>query len=297
MRGRIIASILFIQILLASARRNTSEESNRSSRRPSRDDVLFNYSNSTQNETSAHQEAIRRRKAEEFKRRSQQAVRDTIDASRTESCEVNFSFDPFVLVSNTLRSFKGEMCGSYYKILDVDKNTLNANIDENERKKLLKKKYRQLSLTVHPDKHGGSAEAHVAFEKVQDAFDCLSDDSCRQMYDNKLNSIELSILQSRLQTKDLVVKALKKSFKIVHYYISVAAYSIHRMGSKVASFFDKWRISLFEDSVSLPIGKMAMWLIIALKAKSLFLVYGIAYTIVALNNMLLSFNEMRSKEL
>eukprot|EP01035_Chromulina_nebulosa_P068773 gene68773-94247_t len=147
-------------------------------------DSAQNFRNDSRNEE------IRRKKHEDFKRKSQQAVRNTIEASKTESCDVKLSFnqlpDPLNFVSNSLKNFKGEMCGSYYKILDVDKSTINDQLDDSTRKKLLKKAYRKLSLTVHPDKHGGSSEAHIAFEKIQDAYDCLSDDTCRESYDNKL---------------------------------------------------------------------------------------------------------------
>ena len=207
-------------------------------------DIRRSSSQKLRNES--RNEGIRRKKYEEFKRKSQQAVRNTIEASKTESCDVKLSFyqlpDPVVLVSNSLKNFKGEMCGSYYKVLDIDKSTINDQMDENTRKRLLKKAYRKLSLTVHPDKHGGSSEAHMAFEKIQDAYDCLSDDICRETYDSKLQSIEQSILQHRLKVREIVVRAIKRTIKVVHYHTSMTAFFIRHVGNQIASFFDRWQV-------------------------------------------------------
>ena len=58
----------------------------------------------------------------------------------------------------------------YYKILGVDKN---ASKDE------IKKAYRTLVRTKHPDK-GGSEEE---FQNIQLAYDTLSDENKRKVYD------------------------------------------------------------------------------------------------------------------
>lgn len=214
------------------------------------------YNSSQKFRNDSRNEEIRRKKYEDFKRKSQQAVRNTIDASKTESCDVKLSFsrlpDPLNFVTNSLKNFKGEMCGSYYKILDVDKSTINDQMDDSARKKLLKKAYRKLSLTVHPDKHGGSSEAHIAFEKIQDAYDCLSDDTCRETYDVKLQSIEQSILQHRLKMREIFLTAVKRTIKVVHYHTSVTAFFIRHMGNQIANFFDRWQVSAANIAITIP---------------------------------------------
>lgn len=60
---------------------------------------------------------------------------------------------------------------NYYEILGVDKN---ATPDE------IKKAYRKLASTHHPDK-GGSTEE---FQKIQQAYETLSDSNKRSQYDN-----------------------------------------------------------------------------------------------------------------
>jgi DnaJ-class molecular chaperone len=59
----------------------------------------------------------------------------------------------------------------YYSILGVSKDTSNNDI---------KKKYRQLARENHPDK-GGDKEH---FQKIQEAYETLSDPQKRQAYDN-----------------------------------------------------------------------------------------------------------------
>jgi len=63
--------------------------------------------------------------------------------------------------------------GDYYKILECDKNSGED---------VLKKAYRKLALKLHPDKnHAPGAEE--AFKKLSKAFQCLTDEEKRHVYD------------------------------------------------------------------------------------------------------------------
>ena len=67
----------------------------------------------------------------------------------------------------------------YYKILGVSKD---ASADE------IQKAYRKLARKFHPDLHADKEEkdrekAKQQFQKVQQAYDVLSDEKKRQMYD------------------------------------------------------------------------------------------------------------------
>ena len=65
----------------------------------------------------------------------------------------------------------------YYKILEVSRNSKTKEI---------KKKYRELALKWHPDKHSGEGEKEKAekkFQEVAEAYEVLSDDEKRQKYD------------------------------------------------------------------------------------------------------------------
>ena len=64
----------------------------------------------------------------------------------------------------------------YYKILEVEPEVSAAEI---------KKNYRRLSLKYHPDKNGGD---DAEFKKINEAYQVLSDDNKRKIYDLKRNN-------------------------------------------------------------------------------------------------------------
>ncbi|MBP5779323.1 MAG: DnaJ domain-containing protein [Campylobacter sp.] len=62
----------------------------------------------------------------------------------------------------------------YYEILEI---TREANSDE------IKKAYRKLALKYHPDRNQGDKEAEEKFKKINEAYQVLSDENKRRMYD------------------------------------------------------------------------------------------------------------------
>lgn len=62
----------------------------------------------------------------------------------------------------------------YYEVLGVDRSASKADI---------KQAFRRLAMKYHPDRNPDSAEAEHNFKEVKEAYDILSDDQKRQMYD------------------------------------------------------------------------------------------------------------------
>ena len=63
---------------------------------------------------------------------------------------------------------------SYYEILEVSRDADKTTI---------KKAYRKMAKTYHPDKNPGDKEAEHKFKLCNEAYQCLSDDQQRSIYD------------------------------------------------------------------------------------------------------------------
>lgn len=65
---------------------------------------------------------------------------------------------------------------NHYEILNVK---FDATADE------IKKQYRKLAKIYHPDKNGGSKSAEERFKEIQNAYEILSDENKRALYDTQ----------------------------------------------------------------------------------------------------------------
>ena len=62
----------------------------------------------------------------------------------------------------------------YYETLGVPKNASDEEI---------KKSYRKLAMTYHPDRNNGSKDAEEKFKQITEAYDVLRDPQKRSVYD------------------------------------------------------------------------------------------------------------------
>lgn len=63
---------------------------------------------------------------------------------------------------------------NYYDILQIEKN---ASADD------IKKSYKKLAIKHHPDKNGNSDESKKLFQEINEAYEVLSDDQKRKIFD------------------------------------------------------------------------------------------------------------------
>lgn len=213
----------------------------------------------------AQQEARKKRKMKEREKEHLTDAQRTLEAAKDESCDWK---------QQPLAALKGEVCGSYYKVLGI--NRRSGLID----KSAIKKAYRQKSLSVHPDKNS-SPEANEAFKLVQDAYECLTDDSCKSNYDIQLQDEEMQISLFREQLKHQVIEKTFKTLTHAHYYVSVAAHHIFQTGMDIWDLIGEIEWNLFGHPR--PIGQFFMILGLLWKGKWVLILHALSYAVVRIN--------------
>ena len=73
------------------------------------------------------------------------------------------------------------MAKNYYDILGISEE--EKKLPNDEFKKIVRTKYRQLAKQYHPDKNPNNKEAEEKFKEISEANEILSDDKKRQEYD------------------------------------------------------------------------------------------------------------------
>jgi len=87
----------------------------------------------------------------------------------------------------------GSNIKDYYYILGLPRNATKEEI---------KTAYRKLSIKFHPDKNDGDKFFEERFKDIQEAYDTLSDDAKRKIYDDNLNYADNTASSEKTQTRD-----------------------------------------------------------------------------------------------
>lgn len=82
------------------------------------------------------------------------------------------------------------MAKDYYNILGLTKD--ERKLHGKEFDKVLKKKFRELSVKWHPDRNNGSKEAEAKFKEIAEAYNVLGDEVKRKEYDNPKTKFEFN---------------------------------------------------------------------------------------------------------
>lgn len=212
------------------------------------------------------EEALKKKKMEEAKRIREEAVRKTLRASTAEECDWK---------SNPLKVIKGEICGSYYKVLGL--NRKDSLLD----KSTVKKAFRQLSLVLHPDKNP-SENAQSAFKVIQEAYECLSDELCKENYDNQLAYTEEKIQWQRAEMKHAIIDKVTQSLEIGFNKVSQVANQVVYWGVQVWELAGEFKIHMFDEDW--PVGRPILMILLAWKGMIAVQVYGLAFLVVRVNH-------------
>jgi hypothetical protein len=212
------------------------------------------------------EEARRQKAIRDRKRAGEIAAKNILHASASESCDWK---------RQPLSVLRGELCGSYYKVLDLDRH------DEFLDKPNIKKAYRKSSLSVHPDKNPVE-EAEPAFNIVQEAYSCLSDDSCKTEYDEKLVRAEEKIYWDRKRLKDYVVDKMTRTILRGHQYISMASHQLFSTGVDIWNLAGEWNVNFMNERI--PLGRALLLIGLAWKGQLLLKLQFASYLILKINS-------------
>lgn len=210
-------------------------------------------------------EALKLKQLREKKKLGATAVRRTIQANSSDQCELS---------THPLRVVQGKLCGSHYKVLQLDR--FNDQIDKNA----VKKAYRQLSLAVHPDKNPAD-DAASAFKIIQDAYECLSDESCKRDYDYRLTAEEERIQWERMQMKERIAEKAIEGLRYTHQYATKTSNVVLAACRKIWDWAGDLTLPWYDSE--LPLGRIIMSMLVISQFKVTFPVIGFAILVAKLN--------------
>lgn len=214
-------------------------------------------------------EARRRRKQRERERIGGISARQLMEAGADENCD--WRIQPVSYIT-------GSVCGAHYKVLGLDRKKATLP-DKTE----IKKAYRKKSLEVHPDKNP-SPQASAAFKVVQDAYECLSDDSKRDEYERKLAYDEERIVIQRNIMKDAFMESVTETVFNLNYYATLAAKNIFQSGMSIWETVGELEVTVMD--VPLPVGQYVLMLGLVLKGQFILKIFGASYFILRVNHEL-----------
>jgi len=254
-----LLSLILLALAVAQQRQNTTSGTDIIGEEDAR-----RMSEEQQERQRQQAEARKRRRQREKEREGQLAAKQTLQLASSEACDWKSS--PLALV-------KGHICGVHYKVLGLDRSRPVDKAD-------VKKAYRQKSLALHPDKNN-APDAATAFKIVQDAYECLVSDECKETYDEQLRLSEQQISWEREQLKSQLARASLHALSQLHYYLSIAANHVYQAGLDIWDLAGEVEMNIM--GAPRPVGRVVLAALLALKARYLLKLHGLAYVIMRCN--------------
>ena len=233
-------------------------------------DSTTNSMNDSDTSSNA-QSRSRKRRQKIREEEDQKIVKKTIADAESEECD--WKANPMAIV-------KGDICGSYYKVLGL--NRKQPNLEKSD----IKKAYRSKSLSVHPDKNT-SPEAAQAFKYVQDAYECLMDDSCRKDYDSRLNVIESNVSQFRNALSRQLLTRSSKILQQAFRFISKASHYLYQFNMNIWDLAGELRLHLYGEERA--IGQYILAVGLLVNGKRLLMQHALVSTILYFSDKIATF--------
>jgi hypothetical protein len=180
-------------------------------------------------------------------------------------------------IKHPLRRIQGKLCGSHYKVLDLDRFSNKDSVD----KMTIKKSYRQLSLGVHPDKNPDN-NAPTAFKIVQEAYECLSNDDRKSAFDQHLLLEEERIQIEREFLKLKIAAKTIDTIRTAHQYATRASDLVLHGSKYLWELADDYTIEWNETEI--PIGKMILSVLAVWQVKLTAPILGLSLFIAKMND-------------
>jgi hypothetical protein len=210
-------------------------------------------------------QARKRRLQREREKEGVLAAKATLEAASTDKCD--WKLQPLSLV-------KGQVCGTHYKVLGLDRKREDLDDD------MITAAYRAKSIVLDPDKNP-AMEAKAALKAVSDAYACLIDSTCRAKYDIELDIAEKQVLVDRSNFKDMLMAKSVKVLRQVHYYCSIAANQIYQTGMSLWDLAGEIEAPIMGEMR--PVGRAVMIGALLVKGRLLLKLHGLAYAILRTN--------------
>ena len=173
-----------------------------------------------------------------------------------------------------LAFIRGEICGSYYKVLRVDRN-------EPMDKDRLNQAFVTMTEAVEAE-NLAIEDTTDAYSYLHVAFNCISDDVCRKEYDKKLDVQAFAIAQGRRQLREDVQEFALHVARKTYSGITIGSGILYGWGMDLWAFANQWQMEVPEIGV-IPVGKFMVTSILFMKGQILLKLHGLTWLVVRIN--------------